>query len=70
MKYMLRCSIITFEAVSYLQTLLWQIERLGAIYSKDSACMSVIPSCNRGTSHFKKKQAECKNRRISLGLFQ
>lgn len=66
MKYMLKCSIITFKAVSYLQTLLWQIERLGAIYRKDSACMSVIQSCNRGTSHLKKKQAECKNGKMFL----
>lgn len=57
MKYILKCLIITFEAVSYLQTLLCQIEGLGAIYSKDTVCMSVIQSCNRGTSHFKKKKA-------------
>lgn len=57
MKYILKCLIITFEAVSYLQTLLCQIEGLGAIYSKDTVCMSVIQSCNRGTSHFKNKKA-------------
>lgn len=34
MKYILKCSIITFEAVGYLQALLWQIERLGAILAK------------------------------------